>query len=49
MEEEITQEQILQQWIEDFEDLHNKKPSKETILDWEIQISIMHSEDQWLD
>lgn len=38
----ITQEQILQQWVDDFVDMYNKEPSKETVQLWEHQIWELH-------
>lgn len=37
-------QELLQQWIADFEDMYNHYPSEATLLDWEIKISIMYSE-----
>jgi len=39
---EMTQEQMLQQWIEDFVDMYNKQPSEETMKLWEYQIWELH-------
>ena len=38
-------EELLQQWISDFVDMYNRYPTEETLLDWEIKISIMHAEE----
>lgn len=34
-----TQDQILQNWINDFEDTYNKYPPQETIQYWKCQIA----------
>lgn len=40
-------EELMQQWIDDFIDMYNHYPSKETLLDWEFKISIMYSEEDY--
>lgn len=40
-------EELMQQWIDDFMDMYNRYPSEETLLDWEIKISIMYSEEDY--
>lgn len=37
--------ELLQQWIDDFVDMYNHYPSEATLLDWEIKISIMYTEE----
>lgn len=43
----IRQEQILQQWVDDFVDVYNKQPSKETIQLWEYQILELHFNEEY--
>ena len=38
-------QELLQQWIDDFIDKYNQYPSEATLLDWEIKISIMYTEE----
>lgn len=39
--------ELLQQWIDDFVDMYNHYPSEATLLDWEIKISIMYTEEDY--
>lgn len=43
----IRQEQILQQWVDDFVGVYNKQPSKETIQLWEYQILELHFNEEY--
>lgn len=38
-------QELLKQWIDDFVDMYNHYPSETTLLDWEIRISIMYTEE----
>lgn len=40
-------QELLQQWIVEFVDMYNRYPTEETLLDWEIRISIMYSEEDY--
>ena len=40
-------EELMQQWIDDFIDMYNRYPSTQTLLDWEIKISMMYSEEDY--
>lgn len=40
-------QELIQQWIDDFMDMYNRYPSEETLLDWEIKISMMYSEEDY--
>lgn len=40
-------QELLQQWIAEFVDMYNRYPTEETLLDWEIRISIMYTEEDY--
>lgn len=40
-------QELLQQWIDEFVDMYNRYPTEETLLDWEIRISIMYTEEDY--